>query len=113
MRRIGKAGELVLGRDLGHRHRALGERRDVAGDIVGRDHRGAAADEHAQADVVALGAVGRIDRAFAHADSSDIERTATASAASAPARRAAVTRRSARSVSADWSSNEEEDMRGF
>ena len=46
---IGKAGELVLGRDLGHRDRALGERRDVAGDVVGRDHRRAAADEHAQA----------------------------------------------------------------
>ena len=66
--RIGKAGELVLGRDLRHRHRALGERRDVAGDIVGRDHRGAAADKHAQADVVAFGALRFLDRAFAHAD---------------------------------------------
>ena len=65
---IGKAGELVLGRDLGHRHRALRQRRDVAGDVVGRHHRGAAADEHAQPDVVALGALRLIDRAFAHAD---------------------------------------------
>ena len=68
MRRIGKAGELVLGRDLRHRDRALGERRDVAGDVVGRDHRRAAADEHAQADVVAFGALRFLDRAFAHAD---------------------------------------------
>ena len=67
-RRIGEARELVLGRDLRHRHRALGERRDVARDVVGRHHRGAAADEHAQTDVVALGALGLIDRAFAHAD---------------------------------------------
>ncbi len=66
--RIGKAGELVLGRDLRHRHRALGERRDVARDVVGRDHRGAAADEHAQPDVVAFGALRLLDGAFAHAD---------------------------------------------
>src|SRR2546421_3100691 len=38
---------------------------------------------------------------------SEIERTATASAASAPARRAALTRRSARSMSGDWSSSDD------
>ena len=66
--RIGEAGELVLGRDLRHRDRALGERRDVARDVVGRHDRGAAADEDAQTDVVAFGALGFLDRAFAHAD---------------------------------------------
>ena len=40
----------------------------IAADVVGRDHRLALADQHAQADVVALGAFGFLDAAVAHLD---------------------------------------------
>ena len=87
---IGEAGELVLGRDLRHRHRALGERRDVAGDVVGRHHR-LRRPTNTRRPTSSLSE--RSDSSTAPSRTptpSDIERTATASAASAPARRAAV-----------------------
>ena len=68
-RRIGEPGEFVLGRDAGHGDRALGQRIDaVALDVVRRDRRLAAADQHAQADIVAFGALQFFDRAVAHVD---------------------------------------------
>ena len=68
-RRIGEADIFVVGRDPRHRHRALGELRDaVAADVVGRDHRLALSDQHAQADIVAFGALGFLDAAVAHFD---------------------------------------------
>ena len=91
----------VLGRDLRHRHRALREFGRIGLDVVGRHHGLAAADEHAQADIVALGSLGFLDRALAHLDGNETPRTAMASAASAPAVFAASTRRSASSVRAD------------
>ena len=60
---------MVLRRDARHRDRALGERiRAVAAHVVGRDHGLPLADQHAQADVVALGALALLDRAVAHLD---------------------------------------------
>ena len=68
-RRIGKADILVVGRNPRHRHRALGELCDaVAADVVGRDHGLALAEQHAQADIVAFGALGFLDAAVAHLD---------------------------------------------
>ena len=71
--RIGKSGEAVLRRGPRHRDHAFGDGIDepigaVAGEVVGRDHRLAAADEGAQADIVALGALGFLDAAVAHVD---------------------------------------------
>ena len=68
-RGVGESGILVLRRDARHRDRALGERvRAVALEVVGRDDRLLAADQHAQADIVALGALGLLDVAVAHLD---------------------------------------------
>ena len=68
-RRIGEPGEAVVGRGARHGDRALGESGDaVAVEIVGRDHRLLPADEDAQADVVAFGALRFLDRAVAHLD---------------------------------------------
>ncbi len=68
-RGIGKTDIFVFGRYTGHRHRALGQPRNaVAVDVVGRDHRLAPADQHPQADIVALGALGFLDTAVAHLD---------------------------------------------
>ncbi len=67
--RIGKAGETVVGRHPRHRHRALGEARDAgARQIVGRDDGLFAPDEDAQAEIVAFGALGFLDRAVADLD---------------------------------------------
>ena len=68
-RRIGEPDIFVFGRNARHRHRAFGELRDaVAGDVVGGDHRLALPDQHAQADIVAFGALGFLDAAVAHLD---------------------------------------------
>ena len=68
-RGIGEADIFVVGRDARHRHRALGKPGDaVAADVVGRDHRLAPSDQHAQADIVAFGALGFLDPAVAHLD---------------------------------------------
>ena len=68
-RRIGEADIFVVGRDARHRDRALGELgHGIAADVVGRDHRLALADQHAQADIVAFGAFGFLDAAVAHLD---------------------------------------------
>ena len=48
--------------------RSASSRDAVAADIVGRDHRLALADQHAQADIVAFGALGFLDAAVAHLD---------------------------------------------
>ena len=54
---VGEAGIRVLGDHLGHRHRALGQRRESGGiDGGGRHHRGVLAQEHAQAKVAPFGA---------------------------------------------------------
>ena len=68
-RRVGEAGEAILGRGARHGHRALGERIEaVALDVVGGYDRLLLADQDAQADVVALGALGFLDGAVAHLD---------------------------------------------
>ena len=68
-RRIGKAGKLVLRRDARHGDGAFGQRLDAIGpDVVCRDRGLAFADQHAQADVVAFGALRFLDRAVAHVD---------------------------------------------
>ena len=68
-RRIGEADIFVVGRDARHRDRALGEPGDaVAADVVGRDHRLALSDQHAQADIVAFRALGFLDASVAHLD---------------------------------------------
>ena len=68
-RRIGEAGEAVVGRGARHGHRALGQRRKaVAVEIVGRDHRLLPADEDAQPEIVAFGALRFLDGAVAHLD---------------------------------------------
>ena len=68
-RRIGEADIFVVGRHARHRDRALGEFRDaIAADVIGRDHGLALSDQHAQADIVALGALGFLDAAVAHLD---------------------------------------------
>jgi len=71
--RIGEPGEAVLRREPRHRDHALGDHVGetigaVAGQVVGGDHRLAAADEGAQADIVAFGALGFLDAAVAHVD---------------------------------------------
>ncbi len=68
-RRIGETDIFVVGRDARHRDRALGELGDaVAADVVGRDHRLALSDQHAQSDIVAFRALGFLDAAVAHLD---------------------------------------------
>ena len=68
-RRIGEADIFVVGRDARHRDRALGELGDaVAADVVGRDHRLALPDQHAQSDIVAFRALGFLDASVAHLD---------------------------------------------
>ena len=60
---------MIVGRDLRHRDRALGKRLRIgAADIVGRHHRLLASDEDAQADIVAFGALGFLQRAVADFD---------------------------------------------
>jgi len=50
-------------------HRALGQSRNaVAAHVVGRNHRLALADQHAQADIVALGALALLDASVAQLD---------------------------------------------
>ena len=70
--RLGETGEPVLRRGARHRDDALGDRVDdavaVAGEIVGRNHRLAAADEGAQADIVAFGALRGLDASVAYVD---------------------------------------------
>ena len=67
---IGEAGEFVLGRRARHGDRALGKRIEPpsALDVVGRDRRLLVADDDAQADIVAFGALRFLDRAVAHVD---------------------------------------------
>ena len=68
-RGIGKPDIFVVGRDARHRHRALGKFCDaVAADIVSGDHRLPPSDQHAQADIVTLGAFGFLDAAVADFD---------------------------------------------
>jgi hypothetical protein len=57
-----------LRRDLGHGDRTLRKLGDVAGDVVGGDHRLPPPDEDAQAHVIALRTLGFLDRALAHLD---------------------------------------------
>ena len=67
--RIGEADIFVVGRHPRHRDGALGEFRDaIAADVVGRDHRLALSDQHAQSDIVAFGAFGFLDAPVAHLD---------------------------------------------
>jgi len=67
--RIGEAGKLVLRRGVRHGDRALRQRVDpVAFQIVGGNRRLLPADENAQTDIVALGALRFLDRAVAHLD---------------------------------------------
>src|ERR1700722_1763912 len=65
-------GKPVLRCGARHRDDALGDRVDgsvaVGGEIVGRYHRLAAADEGAQADIVAFGALRGFDAAVAYVD---------------------------------------------
>ena len=68
LRRIGKTGERVFGSGPRHGDRALGELGDVGLDVVGRHHRLARPDKHAQPHVIALGALGFFHGALAHLD---------------------------------------------
>ena len=68
-RRIGEAGEFVLGRRARHGDGPLGQAIDaVAADVIGRDRRLLVADDDAQADIVAFGALRFLDRAVAYID---------------------------------------------
>ena len=67
--RIREPGVAILRRHIGHRNRALGQRCNaIACDVIGGHHRLPAADQHAQADVVALRAFRFLDGAVAHLD---------------------------------------------
>ena len=67
--RVGEACELVLRRRARHRHRAFGQRLGaVGGQIVRGDNSLAAADQHAQTEIVTLGAFAFFHRAVAHLD---------------------------------------------
>ena len=67
--RIGEPGKLVFRRHARHGDGAFGKRIEaVALDIVGRDRGLLVADQHAQADVVALGALRFLNGAVAHID---------------------------------------------
>ena len=65
---VGEAGIFVLRRRPRHRHRALGQRSGVTGQVVARYHRLAAADKDAQPQIVAFRALALLDRAVAHLD---------------------------------------------
>ena len=68
-RLVGKSGEAILGRGARHGECALGQRVEAVGrNVVGGDHRLLAADENAQAHIVAFGALRFLDRAVAHID---------------------------------------------
>ena len=67
-RRIGEPGIFVLGRRAGHCHRALGQRAGIAGHVVGRDHRLAPANQHAQAEIVAFRSLALLHRPVTHLD---------------------------------------------
>ena len=68
-RRVGEAGEAVLRRGARHGDGALGQRVEaVALEIVGRNHRLLVADDDAQAEIVAFGALRFLHRAVAHLD---------------------------------------------
>lgn len=67
--RIGEPGKLIFRRHARHGDSAFGKRIEaVALDVVGRDRGLLMADQHAQADVVALGALQFLDGAVAHVD---------------------------------------------
>ena len=67
--RIREAGEFVVGRRPRHGDGALGQRVETIGpQIVGRDRRLLVADQHAQTDIVAFGALQDLDRAVTHVD---------------------------------------------
>ncbi len=67
--RIGEPGISVLGRHASHGDRAFGELRGaIGGQVVGGNHRLAAADQHAQAKVVAFGALAFLNGAVADLD---------------------------------------------
>ena len=66
---IGQPGEAIFRRRARHGDRALGQRVEaVALEIIGRNHRLLVADEHAQPEIVALGALRFLDGAVAHVD---------------------------------------------
>lgn len=66
---VREADIFVVGRDARHRDRAFGKLgHGIAADVVGRNYRPALADQHAQADVVTLGALGFLDASIAHLD---------------------------------------------
>ena len=68
-RGVGETGIFVFRRDARHRNRALGKRIGaIALEVVGGDDGLLATDQHAQADIVALGALGLLDIALAHLD---------------------------------------------
>jgi hypothetical protein len=66
---IGEPGKAILRRRTRHGDGALGQGvKPVALEVVGRNHRLLAADDDAQAEIVALGALGFLDGAVAHLD---------------------------------------------
>ena len=68
-RRVGQSGVRIVGRGARHGDGTLRQRIEAAAlQVVGRDHRLLAADEDAQADVVAFGALRFLDGAVAHFD---------------------------------------------
>lgn len=68
-RGIGEPDIFVERGDLRHRNRAFRELgHGVAADVVGRDHRLALTDQHAQADIIALGTLRFLDAAVADLD---------------------------------------------
>jgi hypothetical protein len=68
-RRIREPDIFVIGSDTRHRDRALGKLGySIARYIIGRDHRLALADQHAQTDIVAFRTLGLLDASVAHLD---------------------------------------------
>ena len=68
-RRVGEADKFIVGRHARHRDRALGKFGDaIAGDVVGRNHRLALPDQHAQPDIVAFRALGFLDAPVTYLD---------------------------------------------
>ncbi|MGY4482786.1 hypothetical protein ACVWWR_001977 [Bradyrhizobium sp. LM3.2] len=68
-RGVGKTDIFIVWRNARHRNGAFGKRgHGIAAGVIGRDHRLAPADQHAQADIVALGPLGFLDAAVAHLD---------------------------------------------
>ena len=99
---IGEAGIRIVRRHARHGDRAFGQGgRSGALDVIGRHHRLLAPDEDAQAEIVAFGALGFLDRAVAHFDAGRNRTHRDRVGRSAPALRAAATRLSARSVRVD------------